>query len=152
MLTNTKQPRINDEMKNILHLSEQTKTGDWYLYEKHTEIRVFGSNLLPYKLPKYVPLSVFTLEYIRKILNSNSINFLAAKKKTHFKLKNQLGPFIFNHRDVEAEALKQLLEYSFEERFPWNYDPQGILSKMRVKCKLTPYIHETKPEIDKYAN
>ena len=39
-----------------------------------------------------------------------------------------------------------------EESFPWNYDPQGILSKLRVKCKLTPFIHESKPEIEKFAN
>ena len=97
MLTNTEQPRISDEMKKILQLSEHTRTGDWYLYEKHTEIRVFGSNLLPYKLPKFVPIRVFALEYIRQILNSDSINFLAAKKKTEFKLKNQVGPFICNH-------------------------------------------------------
>ena len=63
-----------------------------------------------------------------------------------------MGPFICNHRDAEAEAAKQLLEYRFEEIFSWNYDPQGILSKMRVKCKLTPYIHEKKTEIEKYAN
>ena len=58
MLKNAEQPRINDEMNKILQLSKQTRTGDWYLYEKHTEIRVFGSNLLPYKLPKYVPMRV----------------------------------------------------------------------------------------------
>ena len=114
MLTNTVQPRISDEIKKILQLSEQTRTGDWYLYEKHTEIRVFGSNNLPYKLPKYVPMRVFALEYIRQILNSYSINFLAAKKKTQFKLKNQVGPFICNHRDAENVAAKQLLEYRFE--------------------------------------
>ena len=77
---------------------------------------------------------------------------MAAKNKTQFKLKNQIGPFICNHRDAEKEAAKQLLEYKFEESFPWNYDPQGILSKLRVKCKLTPFIHEAKPEIEKFAN
>ena len=48
---------------------------------------------------------------------------MAAKKKTQLKLKNQIGPFICNHRDVEKEAAKQLLEYKLEESFPWNYDP-----------------------------
>ena len=73
--------------------------------------------MLPYKLPKYVPMRIFALEYIRKILNSDSINFLAAKKKTQFKLKNQVGPFICNQRDAEIEATKHLLEYIFEESF-----------------------------------
>ena len=71
MLTNTEHPRISDEMKKILQLSEHTRTGDWYLYEKHTKISVIGSNMLPYKLPKYVPMRVFSLEYIKQILNSD---------------------------------------------------------------------------------
>ena len=96
-------------------------------------------------------MRVFALQYIRQILNFDSINFLAAKKKTQFKLKNQVGLFIYNHGDAEQEATKRLLEYRFEESISWNYDPQGILTKMRVKCKLTPYIHEKKPEIEQYV-
>ena len=88
MLTKIEHPRISEEMKKILQLSEQSKVGDWYLYEKYTEIRVFGTNLLPYKLPKHPPMRIFALEYIRQILNSDSINFMEAKKKTLFKLKN----------------------------------------------------------------
>ena len=111
-------------MKKFLQLSQHTRTGDWYLYQKHIENIVFGSNLLPYKLPKYVPMRIFSLEYIRQILNYDFINFLEAMKKTQFKLKNQVGPFICNHGDAEQEAAKQLLDYRFEERFSWNYDPQ----------------------------
>ena len=152
MLTKEKNPRINEEMKNILQLSEHSKVGDWYLYEKHTEIMVFGSKLLPYKLPKHVSMRIFSLEYLRQIINYDSISFMTAKKKTQFKLKNQIGPFICNHRDAEKEVTKQLLEFKFEQSFLWNYDPQGILSKLRVKCKLTPFIHESKPEIEKFSN
>ena len=47
ILNKSEQPRISEEMKIILELSEQNKVGDWYLYEKHTELRIFGSNLLP---------------------------------------------------------------------------------------------------------
>lgn len=97
-------------------------------------------------------MRIFALEYISQILNSDPINFMAAKKKTQFTLKNQIGPFIFNRRDVEKEEASRLLEYKLEESFPWNYDPQGILSKLRVKCKLTPFTHESKPEIEKFAN
>ena len=34
----------------------------------------------------------------------------------------------------------------------WNYDPQGILSTMRVKCKFPVFLHDSKPHIEKYAN
>ena len=77
---------------------------------------------------------------------------MATKKKTQFKLKNQIGPFICNQRDEKKEATKQLLEDKFEEIFPLNYDPHGILIKLRVKCKLTPYLHEEKPEIENFLN
>ena len=68
-----------------------------------------------------------------KIINLYSIKFLAAKNKTQFKLKNQIGPFICNHRYAEIEAAKLLLEYKFEFSFLWSYDPWEILRKMRVK-------------------
>ena len=77
--------------------------GDWYLYEKHTELRIFGTNLLPYKLPKFLTIRVFDLEYLRQVLNFDAINFLASKKKTQFKIKSQIGPFIVNNRDVDKE-------------------------------------------------
>ena len=73
---------ISLEIKKVLQLLEKSITGDWYLYQNHTKIRLYGSNLLPCKQPKYVPMRVFALEYIRQILNSDSVNFFVAKKKT----------------------------------------------------------------------
>ena len=122
-------------------MSEHNRTGDWYLYQNHTEIRVYGSSLVPYKFPKYLPMRLFPAEYIRHILNSDAINFLEVKKKTQFKLKNQVGPFICNNRDAGLEAEKNLQEFKFSHIFLWYYDPLGVISKMRVKCKLTPYVH-----------
>jgi hypothetical protein len=40
MLGGRPEPRINDEVQRIMHLSDNTKTGDWYLYQDYTEIRV----------------------------------------------------------------------------------------------------------------
>ena len=77
-------------------------------------------------------MRIFALDYLRQILSSNSINFMAARKNTQFKLKNQVGPFIINNRDAEKEITKRLAEFKFQESFPWKYDPQGILSILRV--------------------
>ena len=63
-----------------------------------------------------------------------------------------MGPFICNNREGSIEAEKQLSEYKFSKKFLWYYDPYGIIKKMRVKCKLTPYIHEKKPKIEKFSN
>ena len=91
--------------------------GDWFIYENHTEIRIFGSNLLPYKFPKYMNMIIFSLEYLRQILNFDSINFLAARKKTQFKLKNQVGPFIINNREVEKRNFKEASRVQISRKF-----------------------------------
>ena len=65
LLTRNSPPRISDDIKNILQLSKQYRVGDWYLYQNHTEIRVYGCELSPFKLPKYVPMRLFVLEYCR---------------------------------------------------------------------------------------
>ena len=97
-------------------------------------------------------MRLFSLEYIRQIINSDAINLLAAKKKTWFKIKNQVGPFICNNRDAGPEAEKYLQEFKFSKSFLWYYDPLGVISRLRVKCKLTPYVDEKKPDIEKYSN
>jgi hypothetical protein len=64
MLGGRPEPRIKDEVQRILHLSENTKIRDWYLYQDYTKIRVYGCELAQYKLPKYLPVRIFALEYI----------------------------------------------------------------------------------------
>jgi hypothetical protein len=97
MLSGWKEPRINEEIQRILHLSDLAKTGDWYLYQDHTEIRVYGCELPPYKLPKFLPVRIFSLEYIRQMINSDDIHFVAFKKKQQLRIKGQIGSFICNN-------------------------------------------------------
>ena len=56
LLVGAPPPRITDDMKKILQLSKQYIIGDWYLYQNHTEIRMYGCELCPFKLPRYVPM------------------------------------------------------------------------------------------------
>jgi hypothetical protein len=81
MVRGRPKPQINEEVQRILHLSDNAKTGDWFLYQNHTENRVFGCKLAPYKLSRYVPVRIFALEYIRQIMNSDDIHFVSLKKK-----------------------------------------------------------------------
>ena len=113
---------------------------------------MYCSSLAPYKLPRFVTTRIFALEYLRQLLNVDEINFIASKKKTQFKLKNQIGPFIVNTREAANEINVKLKEYKFPCSFTWKYDPQGILSAIRVKCKLHVYLHDPKPHIERYAN
>ena len=89
---------------------------------------------------------------MRHIPNSGEVNFLSAKNKTQFKIKNQLGPFICNNRNVGQQAKKCLKDFKFINSFKWKYDPLGVFSKLRVKFKLTPFVHESKPDVKKYSN
>lgn len=34
----------------------------------------------------------------------------------------------------------------------WQYDPNVVIKKLRLKFKLIPFMHESKPDIEKYAN
>jgi hypothetical protein len=87
---------INEELQRILNLSYLAKTGDRYLYQDHTEIRVYGCELAPYKLPKYFPVRIFALEYIRQMINSDDIHFVSLKKKQQLRIKGKIGSFICN--------------------------------------------------------
>jgi len=55
LLMNSPPPRISCDMQKVLQLSKNYKIRDWYLYEDHTVIRIYGCELCPFRLPKYVP-------------------------------------------------------------------------------------------------
>jgi len=99
---------INDEIKRVLQLSKNNRVGDWDLYYDHTKIKIYGCQLTPYKLPIYLPMRIFALAYFRQIINSDEVNFPLARKKTQFKIKNQMSPFICNNREFGQEAEKIL--------------------------------------------
>jgi hypothetical protein len=50
--SNNKEPKVSEEIQKVLHLTEQAKIGDWYLYQNYTGIRVYGCEFPPYLLPK----------------------------------------------------------------------------------------------------
>jgi hypothetical protein len=152
MLSGRPEPRINDEVQRILYLSDNTKTGDWYLYQYYTEIRVYECQLAPYKLPKYLPVRIFALEYIRQIINSDDIHFVSLKKKKQLRIKENIGSFICNNRGTGEKADRLLREMKFFTSFPWHYNPCGIISEMRVKNKNILYVHEARPKVEKFAN
>jgi len=108
MLTSKIQPKISLEIKRVLQLAKNSKVEDCYLYHNHTKIRIYGCELAPYKLPEYLPMRIFSLEYFRKIISADEVNFLAPRKKTQFNMKNKMGPFICNTREAGPKADKML--------------------------------------------
>lgn len=55
--------------------------GDCYFYQNHIEIRIYGCEMCPYKLPRYVLMRLFALEYFRQLINTDLTHFHSAKKK-----------------------------------------------------------------------
>jgi hypothetical protein len=79
--------------------------------------------LEPYKLPKYVPVRIFSLEYIRQIMNSYDIHFVSLKKKQQLRINGKIGSFICNSRGAGEEVDRMLKEMKFFMNFTWHYDP-----------------------------
>jgi len=152
MLTGNPPPRISPEIKRVLQLSKQSKVGDWYLYQNHTETKIYGCMLAPYKLPRYLPMRLIALEYYRKIINVDEVNFVNGKKKANFNIKDQLGPFICNSREAGKEVDLILQRMKFQRSFFWRYDPLEFITKKRQKFKLGSFIHHPLPEIEAYSS
>lgn len=97
-------------------------------------------------------MRIFVLEYIRQIINEDEVHFVSAKKKSQFRIKSQIGHFICNNKAAVEEVDRRLKEMNFTHSFTWSYDPWGIISNKRVENKPTIYIHNQRPEIEKYIN
>ena len=147
-------PRLTDEMQRILQLSKVYSIGDWYFYQSYTIIRIYGCELPPYRLPKYVPMRLFALEYFRQFGNSDMIHFSGKGKKAQLKVKNQLGHLVLNKREEGwKEADRKLEGLGLKTSFLWKpYDPNHSISLRRVKYRLSSYDHVRLPHIEKYAN
>ena len=99
-------------------------------------------------------MRLLALEYFRQFISSDLTHFYGDRKKAQLKIRNQLGPFIFNKRETWEEADKILGEQlMLKQSFYWApYDPEHFISYRKVKKKLTAYVHHPIPELQQYAN
>ena len=87
------------------------------MYQNHIKIRIYGYELPPYKFSKYLPMRLFSLEYFRKMIGVDEVQLLDSRKKTQFKMKNQMGSFTFNTKEVGPEDDKILQQFKFKKSF-----------------------------------
>jgi len=109
LLMMTPSGRLTTEMQRILHLSRGYNIGDWYFYQNHTVIRIYGCELSPYKLPKYVPMRLFALEYFRQFSSVGLTHFHGKNKKAQLNIRHQLGTFVFNKREEAWNDVDKML-------------------------------------------
>jgi len=66
-------------------------------------------------------------------------------------MKSQLGPFICNNKEPGPEAEKMLQQMKFRNNFMWQYEPHGVINKLRLKIKLGAFIHHPRPDSEKFS-
>jgi len=115
---------------------------------------MYGCELCPYRLPRYVPMRLFALEYYRQLISSDLTHFHSTKKKAQLKYKYQLGPFLMNKKEGWQDV-DQILgqKYRLKRSFWWvPYDPCGFINARRIKYRLSDYDHCRIPDIEQYEN
>ena len=122
------------------------------MYDDYSEIRLYGAGIEPYRLPIFVPMRLFSLEFIRQSLNVDQIHFVPMKKGHLFKLPMYVGPFIVNMRQATNEANKMLENMHFLLGEKWAYDSHKVIYNRRVENGYSAFVHESKPEIKKLAS
>ena len=107
---------------------------------------MYGSEVKPFKLPSFLTMSVFYLEFIRQSLNVDDIHFIPRRKRTNFKPKREVGPFIVVNRLALqfVEAMLQGLGLELGES--WQYDPLGVINAKRLQFEITGYEYQSRPD------
>lgn len=98
ILNGTLPPTFLPKAQEFLQLSKDVRCGDWFIFEEHVEIRLYGASVKPYRLPKFVPMRLFALEFMKESLNVDQVHFVPMKKGYFFKFPKAVGPFIMNTR------------------------------------------------------
>lgn len=131
-------------------MRKDVRCGDWFVFEEHAEIRFYGASVKPYRLPKFVPMQLFALEFIRQSQNVDQVHFVPMKKGYIFKFPKIVGPFIVNTRQAAKEVEKLLGDMCLLQVVEWAYDPHHIISKRRIESGYLEFVHEIGQRLRKW--
>ena len=106
-------PRVIPEMIQELQSTPPLATGDWFLYEDHTIIRVYGFGGRPFKLPAFLTPRIFTLEFIIQKMASDELYFTDKKAARTFRIPTELGPFIIRSHQAYNIVEERLNKMKF---------------------------------------
>jgi hypothetical protein len=145
-------PRVLEEMKISLQPNPESKIGDWMLFIQSTVIWVYGYQEGPYLLPVFLTPRIFSLEFIRQRIISETEHFLKAHKASNLKFPFIVGPFVVKNKSCLPQIQSKLSEFGFTQLQGRKYDLHQIISKRRLVSKQGPYEHEHVEGFDKLAN
>jgi hypothetical protein len=152
LIFNTSLPRVLDDMRSYLQPNPENRVGDWVLFMHSTVIWVYGCHESPYLLPIFLTPRVFSLEFIRQRIISETEHFLKLHKASNLKFPFIIGPFIVKTRSCLSQIQEKLKEFGFAQLQGRRYDPHQIISKRRLMNKHAPYEHEHVEGFDKLEN
>ena len=113
---------------------------------------MYGASIEPYRLPNFVPIWIFALEFIRQSLNADQVHFLPMKKGFMFKFPMSVGPFVVNMRQAFDEVSKKLEETHLLLGEKWPYDPHIVISQRRIENGYSAFSHVSRPDQEKLEN
>jgi hypothetical protein len=98
---------------------------------------MYGSEVKPFKLPSFLTMGGFAWEFIRQSIDVDDIHFIPRRKRTNFKTKREVVPFIvFNRSNLQVvEVMLQGL--GLEQGESWKYDPLGVINAKILEFEIT---------------
>jgi hypothetical protein len=138
LIFNTSLPRVLEDMKSYLQPNPENRVGDWVLFMHSTVIWVYGCQEAPYLLPIFLTPRVFSLEFIRQRIISETKHFLKMHKASNLKFPFIIGPFVVKTRSCLSQIQAKLKEFGFAQLQGRRYDPHQIISKRRLMNKQGP--------------
>jgi hypothetical protein len=145
-------PRVLEEMKSSLQPSPENTMGDWMFFTQSTVIWVYGCQEGPHLLPVFLTPRIFSLEFIRQRIISETEHFLKAHKASNLKFPFVVGPFVVKRKSCLPQIQSKLNEFGFTQLQGRRYDPHQVISKRILASRQGPYEHEHVEELDKLAN
>jgi hypothetical protein len=149
---NTSLPRVLDDMRSYLQPNPENKVGDWVLFMHSTVIWVYGCHKSPYLFPIFLTPRIFSLEFIRQRIISETEHFLNLRKASNLNFPFIIDPFIVKARSCLSQIQAKLKEFGFAQLQGKIYDPHQIISKRILMNKQIPYEHEQVEGFDKLEN
>jgi hypothetical protein len=86
-------------------------------------IWVYGFHESPYLLLVFLTPGIFSLEFIRQRIISETKNFIKLHRASRIKIPFVIGPFVVNSRSFLSQVKKKLKYFGFSEIQGTKYDP-----------------------------
>jgi hypothetical protein len=110
---NTNLPIVLDDMRSYLQPNLENRVGDWVLFIHSIVVWVYGCHEFPYIFPIFLTPKVFSLEFIRQRIISETEHFLKLHKASNLKFPLIIGSFIVKTRSCLYQIQENLKEFDF---------------------------------------